>query len=59
MGKGKKTKTVDREHSMNLFYRTVRRGFYLGDQTGAKFYPFPTPELDDTHHVWWRSASMG
>lgn len=59
-GKGKKTKTVDREHSMSLFYRTVRRGFYLGDQTGAKFYPFPTPdELDDTHHVWWKSASMG
>ena len=59
-GKGKKTKTVDREHSMNLFYRTVRRGFYLGDQTGAKYYPFPTPdELDDTHHVWWKSASMG
>ncbi len=45
---------------MNLFYRTVRRGFYLGDQTGAKFYPFPTPdELDDTYHVWWKSASMG
>ena len=59
-GKGKKTKTVDREHSMNLFYRTVRRGFYLGDQTGTKFYPFPTlDELDDRHHTWWKSASMG
>jgi hypothetical protein len=59
-GKGKKTKTVDREHSMELFYRTVRRGFYLGDPTGAKFYPYPTPdELDDKYHAWWRSASMG
>jgi len=59
-GKGKKTKTVDREHSMDFFFRTVRRGFYLGDQTGAKYYPFPTPdELDDQHHAWWRSASMG
>jgi hypothetical protein len=59
-GKGKKIKTVDREHSMDLFYRLVRHGFYLGDQTGAKFYPFPAPdELDDRHHAWWRSASMG
>ncbi len=59
-GKGKKTKTVAREHSMDLFYRIVHRGFYLGDQTGAKFYPFPTPdELDDKYHAWWRSASMG
>jgi hypothetical protein len=59
-GQGKKTKTVDREHSMDLFYRLVRQGFYLGDQTGVKFYPFPTPdELDDRHHAWWRSASMG
>jgi hypothetical protein len=59
-GKGKKTKTVDREHPMRMFYRTVRRGFYLGDQTGVKSYPFPSPdELDDKHHIWWKSASMG
>ena len=59
-GKGKKIKTVDREHPMEMFYRMVRRGFYLGDQTGAKFYPFPTPDdLDDKYHTWWRSASMG
>ena len=60
LAKGKKTKTVDREHSMDLFYRLIRRGFYLGDQTGAKLYPFPTlDELDDKYHAWWRSASMG
>lgn len=59
-GTGKMTKTVDREHSTEFFYRLVRDGFYLGDQTGIKFYPFPTSEqLEDQHHTWWRSASMG
>ena len=58
--KTKKTKTVDREHSTEFFYRLIRGGFWLGDQTGVKFYPFPTPDqLDDEYHCWWRSASMG
>ena len=51
---------MDREHSVDFFYRLIRRGFYLGDATGVKFYPFPTPDqLDDQYHNWWRSASMG
>lgn len=57
---GKKTKTVDRTPSLQGFYRTIRRGFFLGDQTGIRFYPFPTAdELDEVHHAWWKSASMG
>jgi hypothetical protein len=57
-GEGKKTKTVDR-HQAAVLYRLIRRGFYLGDQTGVKLYPFPSPdELDDKYHVWWHSATM-
>jgi len=56
----KKTKTVDRAHAMECFYGTVGRGFFLGDQTGVKFYPFPTREqLQGEYYIWWRSASMG
>jgi len=57
---GKKmTKTVDRNPPLVAFYRTIRRGFFLGDQTGTIFYPYPSQdELDDKHHTWWRSASL-
>jgi len=57
---GKTTKTVDREYSMEFFYRTIHRGFFLGDKDRVKFYPFPTKrELQTTYYTWWRSASMG
>jgi hypothetical protein len=57
---GKKTKTVARAYGMEFFYRTIRRGFFLGDQTGVKFYPFPGQEdLQEEYYTWWRSASMG
>ena len=56
---GKPTKTIERNPQLIAFYRTVGRGFFAGDQTDLKFYPFPTrAELDDEHHLWWRSASM-
>lgn len=56
----KKTKTVDRDHSMEFFYRTIGRGFFLGDQTGMRFYPFPgLRELQGKYYRWWRSASTG
>ncbi len=56
----KLTKTVDRNPPLVAFYRTIRRGFFLGDQTGVRFYPYPSQEeLDEKHHPWWRSASMG
>ena len=59
-GDGKKTKTVDRVHGMDFFYRTVQDGFYLGDRATLKFYPFPTrDQFGDEYHAWWRSASMG
>lgn len=56
--RGKPTKTVDRTPPMNAFYRTVHRGFFVGDQQGLKFYPFPPlRELEVQHAHWWRSAS--
>jgi len=55
----KKTKTVDRNPRLIAFYRTIGRGIFLGDQTGLKFYPFPSrEELEDKYHLWWRSASI-
>jgi hypothetical protein len=57
-GDGKKTKTVSRSARMHGFFRTIRRGFYLGDSTGLKFYQFPDRrELEIEHSKWWRSAS--
>lgn len=52
----KPTKTVIRQ-GQELLYRTIRGGFYVGDQTGLKFYQMPSrAELDTTHYAWWRSA---
>jgi hypothetical protein len=57
-GGGKKTKTVSRTPHMHGFFRTIRRGFFVGDQTGLKYYRFPDRrELEVEHARWWRSAS--
>lgn len=55
----KSAKTVERNPKLIAFYRTIRRGFFVGDQSGLKFFRFPSrDELDDKHHLWWRSASL-
>jgi hypothetical protein len=57
-GGDKKTKTVSRSPRMHGFFRTIRRGFFLGDATGLKFYPFPDKRVLEVEHAkWWRSAS--
>ncbi len=57
-GTGKKTKTVSRNSRHHGFFRTIRRGFFLGDQTGMKFYEFPERRVLEVEHArWWRSAS--
>lgn len=54
----KSMKTVNRTPGMDGFYRLIRRGFFVGDQTGMKFYRFPSMEqFEDEYHIWWRSAS--
>ncbi len=55
---GKPTKTVFRAPGMHGLFRAIRRGFFLGDQTGLKFYKFPSrEELEVQHRRWWMSAS--
>ncbi|QDV65242.1 hypothetical protein [Crateriforma conspicua] len=53
-------KTVDRDPPLTAFYRTIASGFYVGDSTGIKQYAYPSvDELEEKHHKWWRSATMG
>lgn len=55
----KSAKTVERHPRLIAFYRTVRRGFFVGDQEGIRFYPYPSgDDLDEKYHLWWRSASL-
>jgi len=54
----KATKTVSRTPLAQNFLRVIRRGFFLGDQSGVKCYRFPTrDELEIRHSQWWHSAS--
>lgn len=54
----KPTKTVSRNPCNTGFFRTISKGFFLGDQTGLRFYKFPDRrELEVEHSKWWRSAS--
>jgi len=54
---GKQTKTVSRNPIIDAFYRTIRRGFFVADRTGQKFYPFPAQAtLEGEQAKWWRSA---
>ena len=55
----KHTKTVDRSHPQQFPYRCVKNGFYVGDQQGMLYYPFPSrEEMERKHLRWWRSASQ-
>ena len=57
--KGKTTKTINRIQHEHIPYRCVRNGFFLGDQTGLLYYPFPSLEdMQKHHHYWWRSAEL-
>lgn len=55
----KVSKTVDRNPPLVAFYRTIRRGFFIGDQQALNLYPFPLKDqLEDQYWDWWRSASI-
>lgn len=57
--KKKKSKLVLKQVNEGVFYRTIRGGFYVGDQEEFAYYPMPSiEELEREHHVWWRSAQM-
>lgn len=54
---GRQTKTVLRNLNHDIAYRTIRSGFFVGDQDHYLFYPFPSiRELEDKYYSWWRSA---
>jgi hypothetical protein len=54
----KKAKTVSRAPYLHGFFRTIRRGFFLGDVKECKFYRFPERRVLEIEHAkWWRSAS--
>lgn len=54
---GKKTKTVIRTLSGELFFRTCKNGFFVGNKENLIFYPIPSnEELNNKYYVWWRSA---
>ncbi len=55
-GDEKRTKLVLKQVE-GVYYRTIRGGFYVGDQEDFAFYPLPDMEELETHHyAWWRSA---
>ena len=55
----KMTKTINRIQHEHIPYRCVKRGFFVGDQTGMLYYPFPSLEqMQKHHHDWWRSAEL-
>ncbi len=51
------TKTVIRQFKGELSYRTIKTGFFVGNQESYLYYPFPSAEeLESSHYSWWRSA---
>ena len=57
-GTDKKTKTVTRSPRLHGFFRTIRRGFFLGDAQHLKFYRYPERRMLEIEHArWWRSAT--
>lgn len=57
--KGKTSKTINRIQHEHVLYRCVKRGFFVGDQTGMLYYPFPSlGDMQKHHHYWWRSAEL-
>ncbi len=50
---GKHTKTVDRIHPPEFPYRSVKSGFFLGDQQGLIYYPIPSREELTSKYFFW------
>lgn len=54
----KTKKTIIRFFHRDLFYRTIKNGFFIGEKDDLIYYPFPSiQELEDNHYSWWRSAN--
>ncbi len=56
----KPNKTVIRHMKQDFLFRTIRGGFYVGDQDSFLYFPIPgKEELETVHYAWWRSALSG
>lgn len=56
----KPNKTVIRQMKQDVLFRTIRGGFYVGDQESFVYFPLPDKEsLETVHYSWWRSALSG
>ncbi|MEA3327104.1 MAG: hypothetical protein U9R53_07315, partial [Chloroflexota bacterium] len=53
------TKMVDRASPATFAYRTVKNGFFVGNESAMAYYPLlSSDELRESHYRWWRSANM-
>ncbi|NWK54832.1 hypothetical protein HW115_04380 [Verrucomicrobiaceae bacterium N1E253] len=53
----KQNKIIFRRIQRDFFFRTIRNGFFVGDQNEMSYYPMPSQEsLNSEHYDWWRSA---
>jgi hypothetical protein len=56
-GPEKASKTVLRQMTQEVIYRTIRNGLFVGDATGVTSFPLPSLDaLEREHFAWWRSA---
>lgn len=56
--KDKTMKTIMRFFNRDLFFRTIKNGFFVSDKSKLLYYPFPSvEELERKHYAWWRSAN--
>lgn len=56
-GPEKATKTVLRQMTQEVLYRTIRNGFFVADADGITSFPLPSRDaLEREHLAWWRSA---
>lgn len=56
-GSGKKTKTVIRQMTSEVLFRTIKHGFFVGNKGEMIHYPMPRPDqLEREYYEWWRSA---
>ena len=56
-GPDKPSKTVMRQMTHEVLFRTIRNGFFVGDASGITAFPLPSRDaLEREHLAWWRSA---
>ena len=53
------TKMVNRSHSPNVQYRTIKNGFFVGNDKQLRYFPMPSAEeIRTNNYRWFRSANM-